>query len=306
MAESMTNKPWALASLSVSNMRAMPDHTSELSSQVMMGTPLKVLDFKDKFYYVQTPELYHGWIDAKGLELFTDHEMEAWKRSPRYFYNRISGFASTAPDVDIDIDIDLDIDLDIDTVTDLVLGDLFVVEEEIKGFLKIKLPDGRTGFIPVKDCISFTEWINIQPDVNAIIAFAKNMMGSPYIWGGASTKAIDCSGFTKLIYYTQGIILARDASQQVKYGQPVDISRIENLEKGDLLFFGNSAERPGHVGIYIGNGDFIHSSGRVHISSIIPGDPKHDPNRNFVAARRIINSLGKEGIIRVKNHPWYL
>jgi len=301
MTAAMTNQPWALASLSVSNLRAIPDHASELVSQVMMGTPLKVSEFKDKFYRVETPEGYSGWLDAKGMVLQTEEEHEAWKKSRRCFYNRISGCAFTSPGPVTDIDIGIDLDI----VTDLVLGDLFIIEEEINDFLKMRLPDGRIGFVPGKECISFTEWINIKPDVNTVITFAKRMMGFPYIWGGASTKAVDCSGFTKLMYYTQGIILARDASQQVKYGQPIDISNIENLEKGDLLFFGNSAERPGHVGIHLGNGDFIHSSGRVHISSIIPGDPKHDPNRNFVAARRILNSLDTVGITRVGSHSWY-
>ncbi len=287
--------PFALASLSVSNMRAIPDHASELVSQVMMGTPLKVLDFKDKFYRVETPEGYQGWLDAKGLELFTDPEIEAWKSSPRYFYNSINGTALSNPNPDIETDI----------VTDLVLGDLFVSEGKENDYIAIKLPDGRCGFVRQEECLAFDEWISLSPDVNAILAFAKKMMGFPYLWGGASSKAVDCSGFTKLMFYTQGIILARDASQQVKYGQPVDISRLENLEKGDLLFFGNSAERPGHVGIHLGNGDFIHSSGRVHISSIIPGDPKHDPNRNFVAARRIVPAVDTEGITRVKVHPWY-
>jgi hypothetical protein len=297
MSETTITTPWALASLSVSNMRAVPDHASELVSQVMMGTPLKVLDFRDKFYQVQTPEGYQGWIDAKGMELFTEQEMQAWKRSPRYFYNRISGFAYNTPGPDIDIDIDI--------VTDLVLGDLFETELADHGFLKIIFPDGRCGYVLKSECISFDEWISLEPDVEPVRSFSKRMMGFPYLWGGASTKAVDCSGFTKLLYYTQGIILARDASQQVKYGQPVDISLLENLERGDLLFFGNSSERPGHVGIHLGNGDFIHSSGRVHISSIIPGNPKHDPDRNYVAARRIINSLDTEGITRVKNHLWY-
>ncbi len=297
MTETLSNKPWALASLSVSNMRAIPDHTSELVSQVMMGTPLKVLDFKDKFYQVQTPEGYLGWLDAKGLEPLAKPEMEAWKSSSRYFYNRISGFAFTTPGTDIGIDTEI--------VTDLILGDLFEAEDEDHGFLKIKLPDGRGGFVRKDDCISFEEWSTMEPDVPSLLSVAKQMMGSPYLWGGASSKALDCSGFTKLVYYTQGIILARDASQQARYGEPVDISRLENLEKGDLLFFGNSAERPGHVGIHLGKGDFIHSSGRVHISSIIPGNPKHDPNRNFVAARRIVNSLDSEGITRVRNHPYY-
>ena len=294
MAETLTNKPWALAALSVSNMRVVPDHASELVSQVMMGTPLKVLDFRDKFYQVQTPENYLGWLDAKGLELLAEKELQAWKKAHRYFFNNISGYAYDDSGKTSEI------------VSDLVLGDLFETEESDNGFLKITLPDGRIGYVPQADCISFEEWVSLEPDVEAVISFAQRMMGFPYLWGGASSKAVDCSGFTKLMYYTQGLILARDASQQVKYGEPIDISRMDNLEKGDLLFFGSSAERPGHVGIHLGNGDFIHSSGRVHISSIIPGDPKHDLNRNFVAARRILTSLDTEGIMRVRKHPWYL
>lgn len=294
MADTLTKKSRALASLSVSNLRATPDHASELVSQVMMGTPLQVFEFKDKFYRVQTPEGYPGWLDAKGLELMTEEIFEAWKNSDRIFFNEIFGYAYESPDISSDV------------VTDLILGDLVEVGGERGSFFKITLADGRSGFVRQEECLTFDEWISLCPDVNAIIAFAKKMMGFPYLWGGASSKAVDCSGFTKLMFYTRGIILARDASQQVKYGQPIDISRLDNLEIGDLLFFGNSAERPGHVGIHLGNGDFIHSSGRVHISSIIPGNPKHDPNRNFVAARRIVNMPDTEGITRVKNHSWYL
>jgi hypothetical protein len=259
---------------------------------------LKVLDFRDKFDRVETPEGYTGWLDAKGLALLTEQEMEAWKRSSRHFYSRISGCAFSAPPINPDIGIDI--------VTDLVLGDLFENEGEESGFWKIKLPDGRRGFVRKEECLTFHEWISLTPDVSAIITYARKMMGFPYLWGGASSKAADCSGFTKLMFYTQGIILARDASQQARYGEQIDIGCLENLQPGDLLFFGNSAGRPGHVGIHLGNGDFIHSSGRVHISSIVPGDPKHDPERNFVAARRIITALDSEGITRVGKHPWYL
>jgi len=293
MAESSTNITWALASLSVSNLRAIPDHTSELVSQVMMGTPLKVLEYKDKFYQVRTPEQYPGWLDAKGLQLLTNREMESWKASKRYLYYEVSGYAYDAPGHKGE------------AVTDLVLGDLFEGEPEVEGFLKIRTPDGRTGYVRQADCISFDQWIFLEPDVGAVLSFARQMMGSPYLWGGASSKAVDCSGFTKLVYYSRGIILARDASQQARYGEPIDISNMENLQPGDLLFFGASAERISHVGLHLGNGDFIHSSGRVHVSSIVPGDPKHDPERNFVAARRIMNSLDTEGISRVKSHEWF-
>ena len=131
------------------------------------------------------------------------------------------------------------------------------------------------------------------------------MMGFPYLWGASSSKAVDCSGFSKLAFYSQGIILSRDASQQAKYGELIDFSNINNLQPGDLLFFGRTAQRVTHVGIYIGNGEFIHATGKVHISSIVPGNPKYVAERNLVAARRILNSVDTEGIASVKNHPWY-
>ena len=68
---SLGDKTWALAKLSVSNMRALPEDASELVSQVLMGTPLKVLDYVDKWYRVQTPEYYIGWMDTGGLQTFT-------------------------------------------------------------------------------------------------------------------------------------------------------------------------------------------------------------------------------------------
>jgi hypothetical protein len=180
------------------------------------------------------------------------------------------------------------------------------VEKTGKRFLKISFPDGRVGYVRKADCISFDDWCNIPPNKNSIVTVSGKMMGFPYLWGGTSSKGVDCSGFTKLVFYSQGIVLARDASQQAKYGEPVDFSDFKNLQIGDLLFFGRSAKRITHVGIYLGNGDFIHSSGRVHISSIFPEDPKFVPERNLVAVRRILNSVDKEGIISVKNHPWYV
>jgi hypothetical protein len=290
---SLGDKTWALTTLSVSNLRAKPDDESELVSQAPMGTPLKVLDYKNKWYRVQTPEHYIGWMDAGGLQQFSAKEMELWKNSKRYLFNRISGCAFDAPRKKGGV------------VSDLVIGDLFEVESTVKGFLKIRFPDGRVGYVRKSDCISFEDWSNSEPNVQAIVTVARQMMGFPYLWGGSSSKGVDCSGFVKLVFYAQGIILARDASQQARYGEPVDFTNRNNLQPGDLLFFGRSAQRITHVGIYLGNGDFIHSSGRVHISSIDPADPKYVPERNNVAARRILNSLNTEGIVRVKEHPWY-
>ena len=287
------DKTWALATLSVSNLRTEPDHASELASQVLMGTPLKVLDCNEKWCRVQTPENYIGWMDTSGFERVDLKELNRWKASNRTIFNGMTGYVYDAPGKKGKI------------VSDLVLGDLFEVETTVKGFFKIRIPDGRDGYVKKTDCISFDEWSHSEPNVQSILTVARQMTGSPYLWGGTSSKAVDCSGFVKLAYYSQGIILARDASQQAKYGEAIDFTKINNLQTGDLLFFGSSTQRIGHVGIYLEKGNFIHASGRVHISSIVPTDPKYVPSRKNVAARRILNSLNTEGIVMVKDHPWY-
>lgn len=290
---SLGEKTWALATLSVANLRVQPSDASELASQALMGTPLKILDQKNKWYCVQTPDYYIGWMDGSEMQLLTQNELNRWKNSSRYLYNCISGTVYIAPRKKSEI------------VSDLVIGDLFEVETKIKGYLKIRIPDGRTGYVLESECISFDEWKNSTPDAKSVLSFAKQMMGFPYLWGGTSSKAIDCSGFTKLAFFKKGLILTRDASQQALYGEPVDFNNINNLKAGDLLFFGRSVQRISHVAIYLDKGDFIHSSGRVHISSIIPGDPKYISTRNCVSARRILSSLNTEGIVCVKDHDWY-
>ena len=287
------DKIWALATLSVSNMRSKPDDASELVSQAIMGTPMKVLDVKDKWYRVQTPENYIGWMEGCGLQRMSSLDFEHWEGAKRFLFNRMTGNAFDAPCKKGEI------------ISDLVLGDLFEVEDVVHNFLKIKMPDGRVGYVHRDDCISFEDWCKIKPNAQSILAVAKQMMGSPYLWGGLSSKAVDCSGLVKLAYYSQGVILARDASQQVRCGEIIDFQNISNLQSGDLLFFGPSAQRIKHVGIYLSNGDFIHSSGRVHISSIIPTDPKYVATRHLVASTRVLNSLDSEGVVSVGKHPWY-
>jgi len=289
-------KPWALATLSVSNIRGKAEHSSELVTQVLMGTPLKVLEAVEGWYKVETPEHYTGWMDSFGLACVTKQEMDNWKVSPRYFFGQISGNVLSSPNKKSPV------------ISDLVLGDLFVAESNSKGFLKIRIPDGRIGFVRKSDCISFKDWTERKPDGQQVIVVAKKMLGTPYLWGGTSTKGVDCSGFTKNAYFSQGIILERDAYQQASHGEHPDLNVISELEPADLLFFGRDKQKITHVGIYIGNGFYIHASGLVRINNI---DPKHQAyilteKKKLVATSRILNSLNTEGITLIKDHPWYV
>jgi hypothetical protein len=235
-------------------------------------------------------------MEGSAFKHLSSAELDHWKKSNRYVYNRIMGNAFASPNRKSM------------PVSDLVLGDLLEVEAVSKGFLKIRIPDGRIGFVKKSDCISWQKWTSQKPDVQSIISVAKQLMGVPYLWGGTSSKAVDCSGMTKTAYFSQGIILARDASQQARYGEHPDFNDLPGLVPGDLLFFGRSAQRITHVGLYLGNDKYINAAaGLVRINNINPKAPDFSASdrKDLVAVSRILNSLNTEGIVPVKNHPWY-
>ncbi len=103
-------------------------------------------------------------------------------------------------------------------------------------------------------------------------------LGTPYVWGGASPRGFDCSGFTMYVYAQVGVSLPHNAATQ--YGMGVPVSRSD-LQPGDLVFFYGL----GHVGLYIGGGSFIHAphTGDVVKISSLSGSYAS----SFVGARRI-------------------
>lgn len=93
---------------------------------------------------------------------------------------------------------------------------------------------------------------------DAVIATAKQYIGVPYLWGGTTPKGFDCSGFVQYVFAKNGISLNRTADTQVKNGYAVSKA---NLKPGDLVFFQNTYKvGVSHVGIYIGNNQFIQAS----------------------------------------------
>lgn len=91
-----------------------------------------------------------------------------------------------------------------------------------------------------------------------IVAFAKTFLGVPYVYGGNGPSCFDCSGFTKYVYAHFGYNINRGATQQLSNGTAISRSQ---LQPGDLVFFRHNTSKPvSHVGIYIGNNQFIHAS----------------------------------------------
>jgi cell wall-associated NlpC family hydrolase len=111
---------------------------------------------------------------------------------------------------------------------------------------------------------------------------AKMHLGTKYVWGGNGGKGYDCSGFTKEVFEQNGIEIPRNSWKQAKVGKRIS---KKNLKKGDLIFFNSKKQkRVNHVGIYLGNGKFIHAS-RFHRKIVI--SPLREYTRYFKWGRRV-------------------
>ena len=134
------------------------------------------------------------------------------------------------------------------------------------GWYKIQY-GGKTGYVSsdymvtVKDSVgsrSTAETASSSAIGDQIVAYAKQFLGVPYVYGGNGPNCFDCSGFTKYVYAHFGVTLNRTATDQLANGTSVSKSQ---LQPGDLVFFRANTTKPvSHVGIYIGNGQFIHAS----------------------------------------------
>ncbi|MDO6392136.1 C40 family peptidase [Pontibacter sp. BT731] len=278
-------KHHAIVTISVANLRSQPRHSAELATQATMGTPLQVWKKDDGWYLVQTPDKYLAWVDYGGIALMDETAFNKWQQGKKLIYTKTYGFAHAKADKNAT------------TVSDMVYGDVMVLKSKAKDYYEVGFPDGRTGFVPAAEAMDFKEWVATRkPTEENLVASSKEMLGMPYLWGGTSVKGMDCSGFTKTIFFMNGLVLPRDASQQVHIGELVNTDKgWDEMRPGDLLFFGvpakdGKSERVVHVGMWIGgNQEFIHSAGRVRINSMNPSAENHDASElaRFLRAKRI-------------------
>jgi cell wall-associated NlpC family hydrolase len=123
----------------------------------------------------------------------------------------------------------------------------------------------------------------------SVVETALDAMGTPYRWGGTDSDGYDCSGLIQWAYHQHGILLPRTSRDQARTGSAVDRS-VDALRPGDILTFSESGGGVTHVGLYVGNGRFIHSSSTgVRLSSLSAEDPDSRWWRaRWVGARRIL------------------
>lgn len=323
---SAQTKRMAVTALSENMMRAEPDYESALETQSLMGTIVEIVGENGYWRQVVTPEPYTAWCTNLGLVEMTPEQINEYKAAPKYICTAHHSGVYTKPS------------LKSERLSDLSMGNLLrvaftegkkVVPSVTKKWAEVILPDGRKGWTPACDLASFETWAQkSKPSEAGIIATAKQFIGTPYLWGGASSKGLDCSGLVRLTWFMNGYLLPRNASQQVFLGREIIVNanhnigkdneklydemvkRTANLKPGDLVFFGNpetrwKKESITHVGIYIGNGEIIHASHKVRINSLIPGTHNYYENSHrLLKARRLFDWSG-EGLTPISQSKAY-
>jgi len=295
-------KTYGVTTQSVINFRTGPSYASEAATQTLMGMPLRILEKRNGWTRAITPEGYIAWVSSGGIREMSQAEYDAWTSAEKiiitthYALFREQANANGA------------------VVSDGVWGNIVRADGESGAYYRVILPTGLNAFVLKRDAQKLGAWLKQRnPEPKNIIATGKQFIGFPYMWGGTSIKAMDCSGFVKTCYYLHGVIIPRDASQQAYVGENVDISGgIDHLQPGDLLFFGSKAtadskERITHVGIYMQEGEFIHSAGYVHINSLKPEAYNYYPSSTrLVRVQRYTNQIGVDpALVRTAEHPWY-
>ena len=292
--DATVEKPWALVTISVACLRGEPRSGAELVSQAIMGTPVKVLECDGGMSRVQTPDGYIAYVTDSSLQFLSADGFAAWKKARRVVVTANLSMAYEKPEENIDA-----------AVSDLLLGNILEYKGETAGFVQVSLPDGPPAYVNEPAVKASSEWAQQNFDMPTIERSARRMMGTPYLWGGMSAKMADCSGFVRTAYFSNGIILQRDASQQALTGKKIEPKKWRTeAEPGDLIFIGTKSGKVTHVAMYIGNGKYIHSSGRVKINSM-DKSASDFLDYNFLSMSRIKGEVGTKGIVAVRNHEWY-
>ena len=181
-------------------------------------------------------------------------------------------------------------------ITTIAYGQSVNVLSTSNGWSKINY-SGSTGYVssqylqstkPSSSSSSNSGSTSVSSSASSVIAYAKTLLGKPYVWGAQGPNSFDCSGFTYYVFKNKaGIVLPRTSSAQSKYGTPVSWS---NLRAGDLMFFDTNGVNNGqvsHVGLYIGNGQMIHASSSQRKIVITSVNTSYYKNA-FVNARRVL------------------
>jgi len=244
----LNNHNYIFVSTPVASIYNHPTFSSELITQALFWEKLILCDSKNNWHLVKQRDGYEGWIHSFYITDSSIYENNELLQDQNNWYWVKNKF--------------LNLSLEGNPNFLISYGSLIPCFKDKECFFTI-FPDSKKVIIDEQSLSRFTDSIK---DRNDIICSSKKLIGTPYLWGGKSSFGFDCSGLLQAILNVSNIKdFPRDTSQQILSNMLLEKKGTPNI--GDIIFF-KMNDKVDHVGLYINNRDFIHSSGSVKINSI--------------------------------------
>lgn len=223
-------------------LHAEADYHSELSSQLLFGEQIEILESSNEWHFVRClSDNYTGWTPTVSLNRknFTPSPIDTTDfvpiKTPAFVCFKTSSVEK--------------ISLPGGGITPLIINDQFELLSEIYQVAQ---------YLPGFD--------NKKLNGQHVVELALQYINAPYLWGGKTIFGMDCAGLIQVVYSMLGITMPRDTMQQVEKGKTVDF--ISEVEAGDIAYFENNEGEITHVGILLNSHQIIHASGYVKIEII--------------------------------------
>lgn len=279
------NLDWGVVNVSSAFLRARPDYESPLESQSLMGTIVRI-EAQDRYWRkVVAPDYKNVWTNELSLALMSEREKNQYLAADKWICTAKYSAILSSPVAGAG------------QICDFTMGNIVrkASAPGRNGYVAVVMADGNMGWVRESDVQDFASWADSRTATGeSLVALAKTMLGTPYMWGGNTVKHYDCSGLTKTLYLMHGIVLPRNAREQIACGESIPYD-FERMQPGDLIFYGRKDENGKpvsvtHVSMYIGNGQIVHSSQLVRINSVIKGEPNYY-ERQPIEVRRILGQV---------------
>jgi cell wall-associated NlpC family hydrolase len=237
---------YAVVKKAIGVLKSEPKEACESVDELLFGMNVEILKKTgNNWLYVRTHYNYEGYINGENL-LIDDEISKSWEYKKNIVV--INSFADVLNKPQASGY----------KIANLTRGGNLISTGEVsenKNFVKVRLPNSDFGWIRKSFISKLKTNYNVKDEKNLRENLAKaalSYLGTQYRWGGKSPMGIDCSGLCSMAYMLNGILIYRDAD--IKEGFPIKEIPFKNLKKGDLIFF------PGHVAMYLEDGNYVHSS----------------------------------------------
>ena len=266
-------KAWIVKDIAPMKMEARWD--CERADEVLFGMPIEVLSHEGgDWYKIKTHYRYEGLMHSSQF-LVEELCSESWLQGKKKMIIKSNADVIAEPKVQGAF------------ITGLPRGSWIVAADELidERWQRVILPNGIEGFTRVENLVAMPEPVEDEESLRqALVDAAELYLGVQYRWGGKTTRGLDCSGLCSMAYIINGVFIYRDAA--IVDGFPLHAIPKDEIKKGDLLFF------PGHVAMYIGDGQYIHSSSGLNgvgYNSLNPEDENYNDYllNNFTEAASI-------------------